>query len=134
MKKSNFIALILGTIGTVFFALGMCMALIEEWGMFRQGIVCGVIGLVVLLADLIIWRRMEGKGLLHCQVEGRTRHYTPAVERQSAARQETRSFLDRVYQGSVGLMVSSLVRDEALSREDLDQLYEILRQAEERIT
>ena len=61
MKKSNFIALILGTVGTVFFALGMCMALIEEWGMFRQGIVCGVIGLVVLLADLIIWRRMEGK-------------------------------------------------------------------------
>lgn len=61
MKKSNFIALILGTVGMVFFALGMCMALIEGWGMFRQGIVCGVIGLVVLLADLIIWRRMEGK-------------------------------------------------------------------------
>lgn len=61
MKKSSFVALILGTIGTVFFALGMCMALLEEWGMFRQGIVCGVIGLVVLLADLMIWRRMEGK-------------------------------------------------------------------------
>ena len=65
MKKSNFIALILGTIGTVFFALGMCIATIEEWGMFRQGIVCGVIGLVVLLADLIVWRRMEGKGPIH---------------------------------------------------------------------
>lgn len=65
MKKSNFIALILGTVGTVFFALGMCMALIEEWGMFRQGIVCGVIGLVVLLADLIIWRRIEGKEPIH---------------------------------------------------------------------
>lgn len=65
MKKSNFIALILSTIGTVFFALGMCMAMIEEWGMFRQGIVCGVIGLVVLLADLIIWRRMEGKEPIH---------------------------------------------------------------------
>ena len=37
MKKSNFVAMILGTIGIVFFALGMCMALIEEWGMFRQG-------------------------------------------------------------------------------------------------
>ena len=61
MKKSNFIALILGTIGTVFFALGMCMTTITEWDMFRQGIVCGVIGLVVLLADLILWRRMEGK-------------------------------------------------------------------------
>lgn len=61
MKKSNFVALILGTIGIVFFALGMCMALIPEWEMFNQGIVCGVIGLVVLLATLLIWRKMEGK-------------------------------------------------------------------------
>lgn len=61
MKKSNFIALILGTIGTVFFALGICMALIAEWEMRQQGTICGVVGLVVLLADLLIWRRMEGK-------------------------------------------------------------------------
>ena len=65
MKKSNFIALILGTIGTIFFALGMCMTLLSEWNMFRQGIVCGVIGLVVLLADLIVWRWMEGKEPVH---------------------------------------------------------------------
>ena len=61
MKKSNFVAMILGTIGMVFFALGMCMALIEEWGMFRQGIVAGVVGLVILLITLLVWRRMEGK-------------------------------------------------------------------------
>ncbi len=65
MKKSNFVALILGTIGTVFFALGMCMALIEQWAMRQQGIVCGVVGMAVLLADLIIWRRMEGKEPIH---------------------------------------------------------------------
>lgn len=61
MKKSNFVAMILGTIGMVFFALGMCMALIEEWEMFCQGIVSSVIGLVILLITLIVWRRMEGK-------------------------------------------------------------------------
>lgn len=61
MKKSNFVALILGTIGVVFFALGMCMALLPEWGMFNQGIVCGIIGLVVLLVTVMIWRKMEGK-------------------------------------------------------------------------
>ena len=61
MKKSNFIALILGTIGVVFFALGMCMALLPEWGMFNQGIVCGVVGLVVLLITAMVWRKMEGK-------------------------------------------------------------------------
>lgn len=61
MKKSNFAALILGTIGIVFFALGMCMALLPEWGMFNQGVICGVIGLVVLLITVLVWRKMEGK-------------------------------------------------------------------------
>lgn len=61
MKKSSFVALILGTIGGVFFALGMCMTLLPEWGMETQGIVCGVIGLVVLLAAPLVWRRMEHK-------------------------------------------------------------------------
>ena len=49
MKKSNFTAMILGTIGMVFFALGMCMALLPEWNMRNQGIVIGIIGIVVLL-------------------------------------------------------------------------------------
>lgn len=61
MKKSSFVALILGTIGGVLFALGMCMALLPEWGLGTQGVVCGVIGLAVLLAALLVWRRMEHK-------------------------------------------------------------------------
>ena len=65
MKKSTLVAMILGTVGGVFFALGMCMALLPEWGMFNQGIACGVIGLVILLVDLLIWRRMEGKAPIH---------------------------------------------------------------------
>ena len=48
-----------------FFALGMCMALIEEWGMFQQGVIAGVIGLVILFITLIVWRRMEGKEPIH---------------------------------------------------------------------
>lgn len=31
MKKSTFVAMILGIIGGILFALGMCMALIPEW-------------------------------------------------------------------------------------------------------
>ena len=48
-----------------------------------------------------------------------------------AVRGETRSFLDKVYRGSVGLMVSALAEDKALSRAEIDELYEILRKAEE---
>lgn len=61
MKKSNFVALILGTIGIVFFALGMCMCTIPEWGMFDKGIVAGGVGLVILLITVLVWRKMEGK-------------------------------------------------------------------------
>ena len=68
MKKSNFVALILGTIGIVFFALGMC--LLPEWNMATQGVVCGVIGLIVLLATLLIWRRMENKAPI--KLDGKT--------------------------------------------------------------
>ena len=55
MKKSNVVAMILGTIGGILFALGMCMAMIPEWNAFRPGIVMGVIGLIgiVLLLCLI---------------------------------------------------------------------------------
>ena len=75
-------------------------------------------------------RRMEEKGLVHCEVTGRTRHYRPSVERRKAVR-ETRSFLNKVYRGSVGLMVSAMAQDKALTRKEIDELYEILRQAEE---
>lgn len=61
MKKSTFTAMILGTIGGILFALGMCMALIPEWNAFRPGIVMGVIGAAVLLAMVLIWRKMENK-------------------------------------------------------------------------
>ena len=70
MKKSNFVALILGTVSGVFFALGMCMALLPEWGMRTQGIVCGAAGLVLGLVTLLIWRKMEGKAPIH--VSGKT--------------------------------------------------------------
>ena len=61
MKKSTWVAMILGTVGGVLFALGMCMALLPEWGLFSQGFACGAAGLAVLLIDLLVWRRMEGK-------------------------------------------------------------------------
>lgn len=61
MKKSTFVAMILGTIGGILFALGMCMALIPEWNAFKPGVIMGVIGVVVLLVMVLVWRKMENK-------------------------------------------------------------------------
>ncbi len=61
MKKSSFVATILGTISVIFFALGMCMAMIEEWNAFKSGIVVGCVGLVFALITVFVWRKMEHK-------------------------------------------------------------------------
>lgn len=70
MKKSTFAAMILGAIGGILFALGMCMALITEWNAFKPGVTMGVIGAIVLLIMVIVWRRMEHKAPI--QVSGKT--------------------------------------------------------------
>ena len=70
MKKSSFVALVLGTVSGVLFSLGMCMALVEEWAMLNQGILMGVVGLVMGFITLMIWRRMEHK--THVKVSGKT--------------------------------------------------------------
>ena len=61
MQKKNFVAMLLGTVGGILFAIGMCMCLLPEWGVFTQGIIIGAVGAVVLLAMLIVRRKMEGK-------------------------------------------------------------------------
>ena len=65
MKKSNFVAMILGTIGGILSAIGMCMCLIPEWEAFTPGVVMGCIGIAVLLITLIVWRKMENKAPIH---------------------------------------------------------------------
>jgi hypothetical protein len=61
MKKSNFVAMILGTIGGIFAAIGMCMCLLPEWNAFKPGVVMGCVGLVILLITVAVWRKMENK-------------------------------------------------------------------------
>lgn len=80
---------------------------------------------------ITVLHRMEAKGLVRCEQAGRGRAYVPLVEREQAAIAETRSFLDRVYQGSVGMMMSAMVRQEGLSRDQITQLRAILDQAEQ---
>ena len=70
MKKENFVTLIMSVVGGLIFALGMCMALLPEWNAFTPGIVCGVIGAVVLLAMVIVRRKMTNAAPI--EISGKT--------------------------------------------------------------
>jgi len=63
MKKSSFVALIMGTVSGVLFALGMCMALLPEWDAFTEGVIMGAVGIVLGVITALIWCRMENKKL-----------------------------------------------------------------------
>lgn len=73
--------------------------------------------------------RMEKKGAVTYVETGRAKAYTPAYPKEEATVEETERFLDRVFGGSLGLMVNSLVEGKALSGEDIDELMEILEKA-----
>ena len=70
--------------------------------------------------EQIAWEELEG-----------IRVYRPLIAREEALLEETESFLHRAYKGSVSMLVNTLTRHEALSREEIEELYEILRKAEE---
>ena len=80
---------------------------------------------------ITILGRMEAKGLVRCRQTGRSKAYIPLVEREGAAIAETHSFLNRVYRGSVGMMMSAMVKQEGLDRAQIAQLRAILDEAEQ---
>ena len=71
--------------------------------------------------------RMVEKGIIYYEEGGRARQYYPAVKREEAAVAETENFLQRVYKGSVGMMMNTMIRESAFSHEEIEELYEILR-------
>ena len=81
---------------------------------------------------LTLLSRLESKGALESiPAEKGPKVFSPLLRREDAALGETQDFLRRVYQGSVSLMVSALTKKQALSREELDELYELLKGLEE---
>lgn len=77
---------------------------------------------------LTLLSRLEHKGTLE-RIPGAKgpKVFSPLLGREDAALQETKDFLDRVYQGSLSLMVSTLTQKQTLSQEELNELYELLK-------
>lgn len=73
--------------------------------------------------------RMEKKEAVAHRQGGRAKVFYPLVSREEVSMQETRGFLEKVYRGSLGMMVNAMVADQALSEQEIQELYDILEQA-----
>lgn len=61
MKKETLLEIILGTIGGLIFALGMTMCLLPEWNLFTQGVIVSIVGFIVLLCIIPVYRKEHPK-------------------------------------------------------------------------
>ena len=78
-----------------------------------------------------VLRRMEEKGIIGHEEQGRAKLFHSILSLDSVAERETKNLLQRAYRGSLGLLVSTMAQHNALTKADIDELYEILRKAEE---
>lgn len=74
--------------------------------------------------------RLEQKGAVSCTQGERAREYSALLAQDKAAARETDSFLSKVYGGSLGLMVNSMLRAHSLSDEEVEELRALLGSAE----
>ena len=80
---------------------------------------------------LTMLRRMTEKGLIACQETDGIHTFYPLLRQEEATVLETQSFLDRVYHGSISMMLSAFTKKQSLSDEEIAELYAILDQVKE---
>ena len=69
MKKETLLEIILGTIGGLIFAIGMCIGLIPKWNMLKEGIIVGVIGFIILLCIIPVYRKNHPRAKVKKQTD-----------------------------------------------------------------
>lgn len=61
MKRETLLEIILGTIGGLIFSIGMCMCLIPEWNAFTAGVIIAIVGFIILLGIIPVYRSTHPK-------------------------------------------------------------------------
>lgn len=66
--------------------------------------------------------RMEEKGAVASSKEGKANLYRPLLEREAYQREQTKNFVDRLYNGSVRDLAVSLLHGGGLSEADVEEI------------
>lgn len=80
---------------------------------------------------LTLLRRLVAKGAVSEDTQGSKKSFHPVLQREDAVLQETEDFLGRLYKGSLSLLVSSFTKKQSLKKEEIEELYAILKEMEE---
>jgi BlaI family penicillinase repressor len=70
--------------------------------------------------------RLEQRGFVKSDKSGMAYVYQPKVTREKVSKSRLRSLLEELYDGAAAPLVLQLVKDEQLSREDIDELQQLI--------
>jgi BlaI family transcriptional regulator, penicillinase repressor len=73
-------------------------------------------------------RQLEAKGAIGHEEAGRTFVFFPRLKEDKVKRTATRELLERVFGGNVGSLVAHLLKNERLSKPELDELHRLIDQ------
>lgn len=79
-----------------------------------------------------ILRRLEEKGYVTHEVEGRTYVYSPSVDSRNVATDAVRGIIDRFCSGSVEDLLVGMVNDDVLSADKLQELAQRIAKTKQR--
>lgn len=79
---------------------------------------------------LTLLRRLEDKNAIYSEILNDVKVYYPSISREQAAIKETTSFLSKVYNGSLSMMLSTFTQKQNLSKNEIQELYDILKEME----
>ncbi|HBI60492.1 MAG TPA: BlaI/MecI/CopY family transcriptional regulator [Lachnospiraceae bacterium] len=71
-------------------------------------------------------KRLVNKGVLAYEKDSRVFVYTPLVRESDYIGQESKSFLDRFYEGNITTMLSSFIENDRLSETEINSLRSLL--------
>lgn len=77
---------------------------------------------------ITLLNRMVDKGSLYFETENKTKKYYSAIDRNETGIEESKSFLNRFFNGNIGLMISSLIKQDVLTDQEMEDLQRILRE------
>lgn len=113
-----------------------------EWKLMKQlweNTPSTITKLVALLKDETNWSkhtvitmlgRLEKKGAIKYEDGRKAKLFYPIVKESEVTIEETKGFLDKVYNGSISLLVNTMVKSQSVSKKELEELYDILKEAE----
>lgn len=73
-------------------------------------------------------RRLLEKEVIGFEPFGREYKYYPLINEEDCVKEESKSFLQRVYRGSLKSMLLNFIEDDNLSKEDVEELTRILKE------